>query len=174
MNTAVLSRDGIRGWRILPTSPSQLVLETKDSRQAKVKLARIFREDPEFSEWVYTLRSLDHQEMLASKAQIRNDRRLGETPGERMKALARGRIVARRLTIIGIVAVLWGLIPVEYPFAILALAVTPWIAVVAVSKSNGVLRIDPRSKDVHPGVGVPFLIPGMILLRKRPAGTVLN
>lgn len=162
--TIVLGREEIRGWRTLPTSPPVIVLEPKDADRRKVKMTMMFREDAEFSEWVYSLPSLDHDEVRAEKVEIRNDERLGDTPGTRRQALAQWRRTAKRLTIVTSFILLWGLIPVAYTYAILALAAMPWIVVTIARKSRGLLRIDTRRNEIRPNAGLAFLIPGMILL----------
>lgn len=162
--TRVLSREQIRGWRSLPSSPPVLLLEPRDPELGNVKITQTFPSDPQFSEWVYTLPCLDREEVRASKAEARNDPRLGANPGERIRALEEGRRSAKLLAIVTAVVMLWGLIPIAYPFAVFALALLPWMALGIVKRSHGVFRIDARPKDPHPNVALPFLFPGMILL----------
>ncbi len=107
-STEFLSREEIRGWRTLPTSPSALVFVPMDSARRPLKVALIFRLDTEFEQWLATLPCLDIEDARSSKAEIRNDTRLGAAPGERMKKLAAGKRLARLLTIAGYVTTLWG------------------------------------------------------------------
>lgn len=163
--TMTLSREEIRGWRSIPTSPPSFLLLPNDASCRKIKVAQLFPLDPEFAEWMYTLPCLDADEARTSKAEIRNDTRLGENPGKRMRALAKGRRLAKILTIASFLAVLWGfLFPVPYVLAILILAILPWIALGIVKTSSGLFRVDANRNDAHPNVAMPFLLPGLVLM----------
>ena len=163
-HTTVLNREEIRGWRLLTASAPGLVFEPRDPSRRTVKTAQIFRLDPEFWEWLDTLPCLDREEARNSKAEARTDPRLGANPGERIRTLTKGRRFGKQLTIVTVVVMLWGIVPIPYPLAIFALASLPWIAVAIVKRWNGVFRIDGRRQDVHPNVALPFLFPGLILL----------
>ncbi len=163
--TVALKREEIRGWRSLATSPPGYVFVPKDASRRSVKIAQTFPLDVEFGEWLYTLPSLDAKDARESKAEIRNDTRLGATPGERMKKLTKGKRLAGLLTWIGILAIFWGLIyPRPYEFVVVILAAMPWIAIQVVRKSEGLFRIDTTPKDSHPNVAVPLMFPGMVLV----------
>ncbi len=162
--TTVLSRNGIRGWRSLPTSPLTYVFIPKDASHRRVKVAQIFRIDTEFAQWVNTLPCLDSDDARTAKAEIRNNTRLGGTPGERMKALARGKRIARVLAVAGLFLGLWGFIyPRPYVVIVAILAPLPWIAVDIVRRSGGLFRLDAYRNDAHPTVAIAFIMPGMIL-----------
>src|ERR1035441_9457411 len=164
-HTAVLSRQEIRGWRSLATSPPGLVFVPRDTSRRSVKVAQVFRLDPEFSECLYTLPNLDRQEARASKIDIRKNARLGATPGKRMEALAKGRRFASALEVAAVLASLWGLAyPRPYEAIIMILAALPWIAVEAVRRSRGLFRMDKNPSDAHPNVAIPYIFPGMILM----------
>jgi hypothetical protein len=163
--TAVLSRQEIRGWRLLATSPPGFVLVPRDTSRRSIKVAQVFRLDPEFSEWLYSLPSLDREDARTSKVEIRNNTRLGATPGERMKTLIKGRRLARVLTVTAFLTILWGFIfPFPYELAISILAALPWIAVETVRRSGGLFRVDTNRNDTHPNVALPFIFPGLVLM----------
>jgi hypothetical protein len=162
--TAVLSRDEVRGWRSLPTSPPGFVFIPRDASRRPVKVAQVFRLDPEFAEWLYTLPCLDNEDARTSKAEIRTNTRLGATPGERMKTLAKGKRLARILNVIASLAALWGFVyPRPYEPVVLVLAALPWIAVEIVRRSGGLFRVDANRNDAHPNVAIAFIFPGMVL-----------
>lgn len=162
--TSVLKRDEVLGWRSLPTSPPDYIFVPKDASRRSVKIAQVFPLDSEFAQWLYTLPSLDGEEARESKAEIRNNVRLGATPGERMKKLARGKRLARLFSGIGMFAVFWGFIyPRPYELVVVILAALPWIAIEIVRRSGGLFRIDTTRNDPHPNVAVPFIFPGMVL-----------
>jgi hypothetical protein len=163
--TAVMSREEIRGWRLLAASPPGLVLVPRDPGRRSVKIAQVFRPDPEFSEWLFTLPNLDSEDARTSKIEIRNDVRLGATPGQRMKSLAKGRRFATALTVVGSIAALWGFVyPKPYDLTIAVLAALPWIAVEVVRRSRGLFRVDQNRNDSHPNVAIPYIFPGMVLM----------
>jgi hypothetical protein len=119
---------------------------------------------------LYTLPSLDGEEVRESKAEIRNNARFGVTPGERMKKLAKGKRLARLFTGIGMFAVFWGFIyPRPYELVVVILAALPWIAIEVVRRSDGLFRMDTTPTDSHPNVAVPFILPGMVLVLRSVA-----
>jgi hypothetical protein len=163
--TAVLSREEIRGWRSLPTSPPAFVLVPRDEGRRPVKFLQVFDLDPEFAEWLYTVPCLDSEDHRASKVEIRRNAHLGATPGERTKTLAKGVRFARAMAVMASAAALWGFFyPVPYELTIVLLTALPWAAVETARRSGGLFRIDANPNDAHPNVVVPFLLPGSVLL----------
>jgi hypothetical protein len=163
--TSVLSREEIRGWRSLPTSPPGFVFIPREAGRRPVKVAQTFRLDPEFADWLYTLPCLDREDSRRSKAEIRNNPLIGATPGERMKALARGKRLARIVTAVASVALLWGFVyPNPYRLVIVILAALPWAAMEIVRRSRGLLRVDANRNDAHPNVAIAVCFPGLVLL----------
>jgi hypothetical protein len=163
--TKVISREEIRGWRSLPTSPPGFVLLPKDASRSPIRVAQVFRVDPEFMQWLYALPSLDGQDIRTSKAEIRNNARLGPTPGARMKTLAKGKRLAGIVNGVAVLAVLWGfLYPRPYELTVVILAALPWIALETVRTSTGLLRIDTNQNAVHPNVAIGFISPGLVLM----------
>lgn len=163
--TVVLGRDEIRGWRLVPASPPILLLEPRDAGHRAVKVTQLFHPDTAFEEWVYTLPSLDRQAARASKAEIRNDIRLGATPGERVRNVAKAKRVAWIAGAMGVVLMLWGFFwPRPYEFAILGLGLSPWIALELVRRSKGLFRIDSSRNDAHPTIASLYLFPSMVLM----------
>ena len=162
--TEVLDREDLRGWRSLPTSPPGLVLVPRDARRRPVKVAQLFRLDTEFAHWLDTLPRLDSADLRRSKAEIRNNARLGATPRERMQKLAESKRLEKVLAVIGSLVAAWGLLyPRPYELAIVALASLPWIALEIVRRSGGLFRVDAKRNDAHPNVAVAFMFPGLVL-----------
>lgn len=160
--TTNMSREEIRGYR---WARGSLVLVPKGAGRRPVRITWVYRMDLEFSDWLSALPDLDTEEARASKIGFRNDRRLGTTPGERMRALAKGRRIAGVLGVATVIASFWGfLFPVPYRLIIVVLAVLPWLALEAVRRSGGALQIDKRRNDIRPTVVHPMLFPGLILL----------
>ena len=163
--TISLSRQEVRGWRSLPTSPPCFMLVPRDSSRRALKVAQVFPLDAEFVEWLYTLPSLDRKDVRTSKAEIRRNTRLGATPGERIKALARGRRIAAVLTAITAAVCLWGFVfPAPYMLTIAILTASPWIGLELVRRSAGLFRVDASRNDPHPTVAIAFICPSLVLL----------
>jgi len=163
-HTRVLSRDEIRGWRSVPTTPSGFAFIPKETGRRKITVALLFPIDTEFAQWICTLPCLDADDRRTSKAEIRNNARLGATPGERMKVLARGRRLALALAIITSLTLLWGFFyPRPYELVITVLMMLPWAAVEIVRRSSGLFRIDRGDNGAHPQVAGAFMLPGMAL-----------
>jgi hypothetical protein len=164
-HTVVLGRDEIRGWRSLPTSPLSFQFEPIDRHRRAVKVALVFHVDAEFMQWLDTMRCLDVDDAEASMVEIENAPRLGQTPTDRLEALARGNRLARLLTIVSTVVCLWGAVyPYPYVPIVVLLAALPWVATETVRRSGGLFRIDRNRSDAHPSVGIAFIFPGLILL----------
>lgn len=163
--TVVLSRDEIRGWRSLPTSPLTFLFVPIDKHRRAAKVALVFHLDETFAQWLDTLPCLDAEDADASLADIENNPDLGPTPDNRMDAFARGKRLARALTIVSTFLCLWGAVyPYPYVPIVVLLAALPWVATEMVRRSPGLFRIDENRNDVHPSVGIAFVLPGMILL----------
>lgn len=83
---------------------------------------------------------------------------------EKPVPLAQARAVCRGLMILTFVAAAWTwFYPKPYWLAVLALAVLPWAAVYVTARYSGAVVINEKKRDSHPGVGVPFIMPGLIL-----------
>jgi hypothetical protein len=163
--TTSLSRQEIRGRRSLPSSPPVFLLVPRDSGRVALKVTQVFPLDDELAEWLYTFPSLDREDARLAKTEIRKNIRLGATPGERIKTLAKGRRVAAIFAAISIAVCVWGFVfPAPYTLAILVLTALPWLALELVRRSAGLFRVDADRNDVHPTVAVAFLVPPMVLL----------
>ena len=78
---------------------------------------------------------------------------------------AQPKFVSQFLSGIAWLVSLWGLIhPRPYQLVMLMLAVLPWIALEAVRRSHGRLRLDTTRNNSHPNVAIVFLLPGLVLL----------
>jgi hypothetical protein len=136
------------------------MLVPRDSSRRPLKVAQVFPLDTEFVEWLYTLPSLDREDVRTSKAEIRRNTRLGATPGERIKALARGRRIAAVLTAITAAVCLWGFVfSAPYMLTIAILTACPWVGLELVRRSAGLFRVDAGRNDPHPTVAIAFICP---------------
>lgn len=163
--TKELSRDQILGRRFQKTrnSPGVLVLEPREGA-SKLKIGLIFKADQAFQEWMQSLPDLDAQELKASEQEIAGGLGGSSLREERLEELARGRKLAKGLSLAAFVIAGWAWIyPRPYGLAVTLLILLPWLAVLIVARSDGIFRIDQRKNDAHPSVGTLFIIPGLIL-----------
>jgi len=162
-----LARTDIAGWRLLSLQYGQkaLVLSPKDPRAPTLKIASSMRTDSVWDAWVAALPDLDQQEARALEAEVAANAELGQTPEQRLARLAATRKLVNLLNYATYAVAAWGYVyPRPYELALLVLGVLPWIAIVLVAKSSGLLRIDTRRGDPRPGLGVPVIVPGLVLL----------
>ncbi|MGJ5816635.1 hypothetical protein [Paludibaculum fermentans] len=173
-NTKVLRREEIRGWKTHP-APG-LVFFPKESARSPISFALLFPIDTTFAQWLYTLPCLDANNRKSSRAEIRNNTRLGSTPGVRMRALATGRRIALAINAVASLLSLWAFLrPVPYEPLMISLILSPWIAGGAVKLSRGLFRIDGFRDDDHPHVAYAILFPSMSLaLRSLSDYDLLN
>ncbi|HZY63223.1 MAG TPA: hypothetical protein VFE38_11910 [Edaphobacter sp.] len=165
-STKTFHRDELIGWRVRPTSPPTLVLERKGGGSFKTGL--VFRVDEELSDWFDSIPSLDEKESALSEASVRaeiqNDERFGATLSERTEALQKARKIAKTLSTISIVAVVWAFIyPRPYEILMLLLALLPWTGIEIMRRSHGLFRADELKNDAHPTVAYALIFPGIIL-----------
>jgi len=73
--------------------------------------------------------------------------------------------LAKILMYVAMALCLWGLFyPQPFEWAMSALAVMPWLAVLVAQRSRGLLRVDEQKRyNPHPNVSTPFLLPGVVL-----------
>ncbi len=159
------TRAQLRGWRVQPTWPATLVLQPKDRALRPAKTALMFTIDDQLGAWLDALPSLDHEEAETSQKEIQNNSRLGATPNQRSAVYRQAKRRARLLSGIAMVASLWAILyPRPYMTLVLALVALPWIAVVMLRASHGLLRSDEVRNDAHPNVAVALMFPGLALL----------
>jgi hypothetical protein len=159
------TRAQLRGWRVQPTWPATLVLQPKDRAVRPAKTALTFPIDDQLGAWLDALPSLDHEEAETSLEEIQNDSRLGATPSRRTAVYRQAKRRASLLSGIAMVASLWAILyPRPYMTLVLALVALPWIAVVMLRASHGLLRSDELRNDAHPNVAVALMFPGLALL----------
>lgn len=158
-----LRRDAIIGRRLLPTRGKPIqVLVPRNGRA--LRLDSGYPRDAVLDGWIDSLPDLDKQERDASEAQLAADRTYGASPQERLEHLANARKIAKVANGAALVICAWGYIfPRPYPLAIAALTLLPWVAVVLVAWSKGLIRFDTTRNDVRPNVASLLLLPGAAL-----------
>jgi hypothetical protein len=90
---------------------------------------------------------------------------LETTAEEREPTVAEARTVCRVLLVVTIGAALWmWFYPRPYPLPILVMLALPWVAVWVTAHYKGVVVINEKKREPHPGVGVAFIMPGLLTM----------
>lgn len=158
--------DQIEGRRVIEAqnSPSALVIVERHTGR-KLQITQIFRQDELFLDWVGSLPDLDERDRIASEKEIAGEIEPGMTPEGRMAALSQARKIATALIVVTISVAAWALLyPHPYELAVGSLVALPWVALFIAWRSNGLYRVDQKKNDAHPSVGIPFMMPGFILM----------
>lgn len=165
-----LAREGLAGRRVVSLQYGQkmLVLSAKDPRVRDFKISfSSLRTDAVWDAWIGALPDLDAQDAQALEAEVAANAELGQTPQERLARLGAAKKLANALNVTTYAVAAWGYIyPRPYALAVLALAVLPWIAILLVAKSSGLIRVDSRRGDPRPTLAIPVIIPGLVLLAR--------
>lgn len=158
--TRTLRKDDIRGWRFTNSSPRGLALEPKEGCGSYLEFAVVFEIDEILSKWLYSLPNLAIEDLKKEKVQIRNDERLGSTPGQRMRRVALGKRLEFAANAVALLLCGWlCFYPRPYLLAVTSVLSLPWIAVLLVRNSGGLLRLETRRNSKYPSVTLLFLLP---------------
>jgi hypothetical protein len=162
--TKTLYRAHIRGWRLQTTSPPMFIVERLPGQGRRVTIGLTFKTDEVFLRWMDGVPCLDVEDARASAEELANLPSLGATAEERIRSLKRWRQAVWLLNGSAVVASGWGLFwPRPYAAAIGVLIGVPWVAVVVVARSRGVVRTDEFPNDSHPNVAAALIFPGAAL-----------
>jgi hypothetical protein len=173
-----LARADIKGYRILHNgvasygsdyvpglfSSARLALVPVDGAGATIPVARVFRWDARFKDWLATLTNLDAVERRQSETGILGNPRYGATQEDRAGALARARTTGYILSALAIPPTVCGYIFYNPPaILILLLAMLPWVALAADAMGQGMFTAVPSRNDAHPSLFMALLFPGVVL-----------
>jgi len=167
-STTTLRRDQILGYRSRPGSqgPPTLILIPREGAGKKLTIASMFAFDQAFHDWISTLPNLDVRDAEEEQKDIESNPELGTTPAERESKINEARTVCRVLNILTFPVCLWAwLYPHPYELAVATTLLLPWVAVYVTARYKGVVVINQKSRnDPHPNVGLPFIVPGLMLV----------
>jgi hypothetical protein len=165
-----LAREGLAGRRVVSLQYGQklLVLSANDPRVRDLRISSSsIRTDAVWDAWIGTLPDLDARDAQALEAEVAANAELGQTPEERLARLGAAKKLANALNVTTYAVAAWGYIyPRPYALAMLALGVLPWIAILLVAKSSGLIRVDSRRGDPRPTLAIPVIIPGLVLMMR--------
>jgi hypothetical protein len=143
------------------------VLRSRDPRAPELKISQSMRTDATWNAWLAALPDLDAQAARDLEAEVAANPELGQTPEERLARLAAARKLARSATFVTYAVAAWAYFyPRPYGAALLAVAALPWLAIVLVARSRGLLRIDSQRNDPRPSLALAVILPGIALLMR--------
>ena len=167
-STASLRRDQILGYRSQPGShgPPTIILIPREGAGKKLTIASMFGFDQAFRDWIATLPNLDTRDAEEAQKDIESNPELGLTPAERDTKIAEARTICRVLNILTFPICLWAwLYPHPYKLAVTTALLLPWVAIYVTARYKGVVVINQKNRnDPHPNVGLPFIVPGLMLV----------
>ncbi len=164
VSTRKLLRDEIEGRRLLPGYISTLELIPRDKGKKKLSIGMLMRTDALFHAWFSGIPDLDAQELARFEAQITADPEIALTPKQGLERLMQARKVAGAFSAIATAASFWGwFFPRPYEVVVAILIALPIAAALLVARSKGLYGIDQFRNDARAGLGVPFILPGLVL-----------
>lgn len=162
----VLRTDEVLGWRTRSTrnAPDILLLVPQPGCGRALQLSQAMRFDDHFYEWLNRFKNLDDLDASNSEEEILSNAELGDSTEERLKLLQRGENISQIFMIATFAICAWGwFIPQPYTGVIAILAAVPIMALIVLSRSRGLYRLDEAPNDAHPNFAVPLMAPGFIL-----------
>jgi hypothetical protein len=128
------------------------------------KIDQTLKLDDAFFEWLDGFPCLDVIDQMHAEEEIANDPNLGATTDERLAVLNNWKRFAWWITLIGIVASLWGFVyPRPYAPVVLGLMLLPLLCLVLVVRSKGILRVDQYKNDPRPTAAMGIMLPPFAL-----------
>jgi len=165
LNNRTLALHEIVGRRRVhnPNGPYTTVLLPRSGLR-KIKLSDVYQSDEPLMNWISDLPDLDARDLQASREEILGGPHDDDTRRERKVSLAHAKRLSNWLMIVGFVAAFWGwFFPRPYTLVISVLILLPWLAVLIISLSHGMFRMDEQKNDAHPNVAILYMFPGFVL-----------
>ena len=145
-------QSGLVTTRIVPTPAAPKHIDVME---------RVMIVDDAYRDWIARLPDLDARDRQLAEAELMAGLGGGALASAKLE---RARTAATVLNAVGIVLALWGFsMPQPYRMVTLLLAVAPWLALVVVALSKGVIRLDRERNSPNPHVALLFLMPAMAL-----------
>jgi hypothetical protein len=152
----VLRRADIAGFReVRRRGQRSLTIVPIDPRLKPLRLGPNLATDALFEAWIAALPDLNAEDFKASEARILGDRSYGATPQARLARLAAARTLAKLLNAVALGVAAWCLLaPWPYLAAIGAAAVLPFLTLIMVAVSGGLVRFMRSTTEAHAGATV--------------------
>ena len=159
----------VSGYRIITSGyVPTVVFLSKNPAVKKLSVELAVERRAELFEWIgERLTDVDAAAAAEDLASLIQDDNLGVSTEDKFAYLKRMRNVAKIVNGIAVALALLGVFrPRPYELVIACLAAYPFLALVSIRLSRGVIRFDTRQKDIHPSVLTGVLAPaGALALR---------
>jgi hypothetical protein len=166
--TRRLERADIKGRRTTEGGHANttIVFIPHDPAKKKLKLPMIIKSDMTLQLWIEGVPDLDLQEREKAEAEILQATAIdGASVEDRKAALASARKTGKVLTTAAGAAAVWAYaFPEPYELIMIIMIVLPWVALGIAARSPGLYSLNDHKSDVRAGLGVPLIIPGLVLI----------
>ncbi|MDO1529399.1 hypothetical protein QMK61_11220 [Fulvimonas sp. R45] len=157
----------LRGVRIRHSRYGRSLTIFQPRRGRTLALVLPYATDRYYEGWLARLPDLDAIDLAASAQALLADPRLGASTGERVRRLAHWTRIARWLNVATVLLLGWALVfPHPYAWLLGALVSAPWLALLLVWWSGGLLRTSLGAGDVRPLALSPLLGGPMLILMR--------
>lgn len=153
----------IKGFRI---DDKYTYLEPKTKVHKRIKISHYFAKKEEWTGWIVDhFPDLDYEEAEESFQEVLQDNKFGFTEQERLEQFDKVKRVTTILNWAGGIAAAWAFFwPQPYEIAILAVAIIPLLALVALKLYRGLIRIDEKKNSAFPSVFAALFFPAIVLM----------
>lgn len=157
-----LELSNIKGYR---SDQNYTYIIPIDADFKSIKVSQYIGNKNIFNKWLFTnFQDVDVIESTKDVESILSNEEFGRTTEEREDKLKRARIVARTLTILGVLlTALLFFYPSPYELVTLAALIFPTLILASLHFFKGLIRIDQKNNSGYPSIIYGLIFPGMAL-----------
>lgn len=160
-----LHKEQLAGRRIQHVNGAELMVLVPLDGKRNVSIPSAIQMDSVLDDWIASLPDLDAQEAQSSEQELLDARPAHLSEAQHQGKIGRARILAHLVNGAGVVSLLWLMFwPEPYVWAVLAGALVPFVAVLAVATSSGLMRFDAPKNSTHPHVLIGVVCAAMGLM----------
>lgn len=160
--TRSMLRRNLAGWRAPLNTKGAWVLV--DTQGKNLTLPSDIRFDDRLRAWLGESPDLNAREQRAILDGLMADRSLGADVKERTVKLAQAQRMGKVLNGVTLVLVGWlMLFPRPYDLAVFANLLWPWVGVLLIISSRGLIQLDGKVNDPRPNLGGALILPPIML-----------
>jgi hypothetical protein len=142
-----------------------LTLAGKKARTVRIPTSRKF--DAVFTDWFGAIPDTDVEAAKALEEQVRNDPSLGDTPEERLAALASARRLGKFAGISVVGLYFWGIVyPQPYGLLLAVLVTIPWAVLVIAARRPLLYSLGEIQDKSRPNLTPLIVGPGLVLFAR--------
>jgi hypothetical protein len=158
-----LNFNEIKGYR---TGEQFIFVETNNKQKKQIKISKYFDGYNDISSWFSQhFLDLDDQNAIKEEQEILNDENLGWTKDIRKDRLSKAKKTSKAINWAASLTALWVFFyPTPYQYSILTAMIIPFVALLAVKFSNGLIKVDGKDESVYPYVSNAFISLSLVLM----------